>query len=58
MICLIRSELKKVWGRKSFPGLMALLIFLNLFFLWYLNRLSRESLLFQLTGLYAGTSPE
>ena len=28
MICLIRSELKKVWGRKSFPGLMALLIFL------------------------------
>ena len=38
MICLIRSELKKVWGRKSFPGLMALLIFLNLFFLWYLNR--------------------
>ena len=25
MICLIRSELKKVWGRKSFPGLMALL---------------------------------
>lgn len=38
MICLIRSELKKVWGRKSFLGLMALLIFLNLFSLWYLNR--------------------
>ena len=38
MTALIRFELQKVWRKGSFLGLMALLLLLNVFFLWYLNQ--------------------
>ena len=38
MTALIRFELQKVWRKGSFLSLMALLLLLNVFFLWYLNQ--------------------
>lgn len=42
MIRLIFFELQKVWRRRSFWGILALLVFLNLFLLWFLNRPAEE----------------
>ena len=38
MATLIRFELQKVWRKGSFLSLMALLLLLNVFSLWYLNQ--------------------
>ncbi len=38
MTALIQFELQKVWRKGSFLRLMALLLLINVFFLWYLNR--------------------
>lgn len=38
MTALIRFELQKIWRKGSFLSLMVLLLFLNVFLLWYLNR--------------------
>ena len=38
MVTLIRFELQKVWLKRSFLSLMALLLLLNVFLLWYLNQ--------------------
>lgn len=38
MIRLIPFELEKVWRKNSFLGILALLVFLNLFFLWFFHR--------------------
>ena len=38
MTALIRFELQKVWLKRSFLSLMALLIIINVFLLWYLNQ--------------------
>ena len=38
MTALIGFELQKVWRKGSFLSLMVLLLLLNVFLLWYVNR--------------------